>query len=454
MDYVVSKSVKVLVNIEGSLRELPASLQFYSNYLLLVMADRDIRIPLSDIDTLQLQNNELRIRIHSPQGPQTFAMVFESKEEAKDLMSYLPLQKEAQESQDFMQNLDYSAKKTPVTTVIIALNILVFVLMYGGEKLNIINPQNLDVFIKWGSNRIFETIDQPWRLFTCAWLHFGILHIACNMYFLHAIGRLSEKLLGPVCYIIIYIFSAFMGSLASLLWNADGIISAGASGAVFGVVGMICAFLVMRRNEVPTTAFKSLKNSMMQIVVLNFLFGMSVPGIDNAAHFGGLVGGFIGAAIMSRSLDPKKRRAQFMPKVFLGLTCLPLICMGVWKSGLIQKKPVIVFHEVANNLDTQQNQHLKNTDETINSFLRQKISQEELEKSLAEEKTFWSSQLEQISAVDFDPDSRIYPVVIRIKKVCQFQIDYLDSAIKNSADPKQMQAVLKQKEDEWKELIK
>ncbi len=64
MDYVVSKSVKVLVNIEGSLRELPASLQFYSNYLLLVMADRDVRIPLSDIETLQLQNNELRIRIN------------------------------------------------------------------------------------------------------------------------------------------------------------------------------------------------------------------------------------------------------------------------------------------------------------------------------------------------------------------------------------------------------
>ncbi|MDD7983791.1 rhomboid family intramembrane serine protease [Lentisphaera marina] len=454
MDYLVSKSVKVLVNIEGSLRELPASLQFYSNYLLLVMADRDVRIPLSDIDTLQLQNNELRIRIHSPQGPQTFAMVFESKEEAKDLMSYLPLQKEAQESQDFMQNLDYSAKKTPVTTVIIALNILVFVLMYGGEKLNIINPQNLDVFIKWGSNRIFETIDQPWRLFTCAWLHFGILHIACNMYFLHAIGRLSEKLLGPVCYIIIYIFSAFMGSLASLLWNADGIISAGASGAVFGVVGMICAFLVMRRNEVPTTAFKSLKNSMMQIVVLNFLFGMSVPGIDNAAHFGGLLGGFIGAAIMSRSLDPKKRRAQFMPKVFLGLTCLPLICMGVWKSGLIHSKPIIVFEQLTQKIADNQDKEWINSDHLIQAYIDKVISEEEFKDEVNKEKEFWQEQLNAMTKIELDKESRFLNHYQNILARCQFQIDYRQELISRKRNKQELIFFYMQKKLEWKELIK
>ncbi|WDE96199.1 rhomboid family intramembrane serine protease [Lentisphaera profundi] len=453
MDYIVSKQVKVLVNIEGSLRELAASLQFYSSYLSLVMADRDVRIELSDIDTLQLQGAELRLRMKAQGQSQNFTLLFNSKEDAKELMSHMPLQKEAQESQEFMQNLDFDAKKTPVTTVIIALNIIVFVLMYASEGLNFIQPQNLDVFMKWGSNRIFETVDQPWRLFTCAFIHFGVLHIACNMYFLHAIGRLSEKLLGPRFYIIIYIFAAFMGSLASLLWNADGVISAGASGAVFGVVGMIGAFLLMRRSEVPERTFKSLKNNMLQIVVLNFVFGMSIPGIDNAAHMGGLVGGFIGAALMSRSLDPKKRKAQFIPKLLLGLICLPLICIGIWESGIIQNKPILIFHQVANTLDTEQNDHLKNSDNLVNALMTNVIGQEEFKTEMTHEKEFWNKLLDQISAVEFDQKSRVFSSVTRIKKVCVFQIDYLDTAINHSTNFKEMQVLLKQKEEEWKTLI-
>ena len=453
MDYLVSKQVKVLVNIEGSMRELSASLQYYSNYLLLVMADRDIRIPLSDIDTLQLQANELRIRINSAQGPQTFAMVFENKDEAKDLMSYLPLQKEAQESQSFMQSLDFSAKKTPVTTVIIALNIIVFVLMYGKEKLNVIQPKNLDVFMQWGSNRIFETIDEPWRLFTCAFIHFGLLHIACNMYFLHAIGRLSEKLLGPRFYIIIYIFSAFMGSLASLLWNADGIISAGASGAVFGVVGMIAAFLVMRRDDVPPTAFKNLKNSMVQIVVLNFLFGISVPGIDNAAHFGGLLGGFIGAAIMSRSLDPQKRKAQFIPKLILGLICLPLICVGIWQSGLIQKKPIVTFNKIEHAWNDEKQHHLIKVDNYIKSFINGTHTEDEMIKGIESHKIFWQSLLEQVSSVENNPAAQNYTGFFRVKKACQFQVQFHKKILLYTSDKKKMILFVKEKEHEWFNLL-
>ncbi|EDM25501.1 Rhomboid-like protein [Lentisphaera araneosa HTCC2155] len=453
MDYLVSKQVKVLVNIEGSMREISASLQYYSNYLLLVMADRDIRIPLSDIDTLQLQANELRIRINSAQGPQTFAMVFENKDEAKDLMSYLPLQKEAQESQSFMQNLDFSAKKTPVTTVIIALNIIVFFLMYGIEKLNIIQPKNLDVFIQWGSNRIFETIDEPWRLFTCAFIHFGLLHIACNMYFLHAIGRLSEKLLGPRFYFIIYIFSAFTGSLASLLWNSDGVISAGASGAVFGVVGMVGAFLVMRRDDVPPTAFKNLKNSMVQIVVLNFLFGTLVPGIDNAAHFGGLLGGFIGAAIMSRSLDPQKRTAQFIPKLILGLVCLPLICVGIWKSGLIQKKPIVTLNKISISWYDKKVLHLKGVNRHLTSFINGESTVDEMKKGIETHNVFWKHLLKQINSIEHDPKSRNYAEIIRIQKACEFQIQFQKEVLLYTDDKKKMNLFKIDKQKEWFRLL-
>ena len=209
MDFIISKQVRVLVNVEGALREMAASLQYFPTHLQLVMVDRDVQIPLQDIQTLQLRDNEMHIRFSFQGQTQKFALLFNSNDDARELMSYMPLQKEAQASQDFMDKLDFEAKKTPITTAIIILNIAVFIVMYSMEKINPISPQETEVFKKWGANFITLTLDQPWRLFTCAWLHFGLLHIACNMYFLHALGRMAEKLVGARFYIIIYTFSCY-----------------------------------------------------------------------------------------------------------------------------------------------------------------------------------------------------------------------------------------------------
>jgi hypothetical protein len=157
---------------------------------------------------------------------------------------------------------------------------------------------------------------------------------------------------------------------------------------------------------------------------------------------------------MSRPLDPQKRRAQFIPKLTLGLTCLPLICLGIWESQVIQSKPIVVFQEVASIMDSDQNKYLMQTDETINSFFRNKISKEELKTNLMSIQVFWETQLSKISAKKFDPKSKIHPVVIRIKDICQFQIDYLNLAVENSDDLDKMKKSLVEKEMEWKELIK
>ena len=434
MDFIISKQVRVLVNVEGSLREMAASLQYFPTHLQLVMVDRDVQIPLPDIQTLQLRDNEMHIRFNFQGQPQKFALLFESNQDAKELMSHMPLQKEAQASQDFMDKLDFEAKKTPVTTAIIAINIAVFVIMYSMEKINPISPGHNDVFIKWGANRIFETVEEPWRLFTCAWLHFGLLHIACNMYFLHALGRLAEKLIGPRFYVLIYIFSAFTGSLASLIWNEAPVTAVGASGAVFGVVGMIGAFLLTRKNEVPPMAFKNLKNNMLQIVVLNFLIGVSVPAIDNAAHIGGLIGGFIGAAIMSRSLNEEKRKKNTLPKLGLGLVILPAIVFGIWKSGLVQNKeiiklkPLVISDKIERSIIHTEAKDIKWKE------LSQKINNDsklkrELLSLLQERKAFYEAHLETLNKHPYDPNLESYDDYLKVKQWCLTQLTLINLQI-------------------------
>ena len=431
MDFIISKQVKVLVNVEGSLREMAASLQYFPSHLQLVMVDRDVQIPLQDMQTLQLRDNEMHIRFNFQGQVQKFALLFDSNQDARELMSHMPLQQEAQQSQDFMDKLDFEAKKTPVTNAIILLNILIFIIVYSTEKLNPISPGDSEAFIQWGANRIFETVDQPWRLFTCAWLHFGLLHIACNMYFIHALGRLCEKLIGPGFYIIIYIFSAFTGSLASLIWNDDPVTALGASGAVFGVVGMIGAFLLTRKNEVPPMAFRNLKNNMIQIVVLNFLIGVSISAIDNAAHIGGLIGGFVGASIMSRSLNEEKRKQESPQKLIIGLTVLPIICFGIWKSGLIQNKEVIEFKPVivAAKIKTT----IKNTEQVDQKWklLAKKVRtqpdlKEELKSILEERRTFYQDHLDTFKDNPYDSEMQDYEFYLQIKKWCKNQLDQIN----------------------------
>jgi membrane associated rhomboid family serine protease len=352
-----------------------------------------------------------------------------------------------------MDKLDFEAKKTPVTSAIIALNILVFITLYSTEQLNPLTPKGTEVFHQWGANFITLTVEQPWRLFTCAWLHFGLLHIACNMYFLHALGRLSEKLIGPKFYLIIYIFSAFTGSLASLIWNEDPVTSLGASGAVFGVVGMIGAFLLTRKNEVPSMAFRNLKNNMIQIVVLNFLIGVSISAIDNAAHIGGLVGGFIGASIMSRSLNEEKRKKAFLPKLILGLIILPAIVIGIWKSGLIQSKPALVYQKVASTLDNKQEEKINEVQKLIKSYLRKELDKAVFVARISEIQSFWTQQFNDINSVSFSQDSRVYPSVLRINSVSEYRINKLQIALDFADQPELMQREIIKLKNNWKTEI-
>jgi len=150
---------------------------------------------------------------------------------------------------------------------------------------------NALVHINWGSNYSPLTLSGDWwRLFTCIFIHFGIIHLAMNSYALYIAGVYLEPMLGKTKYIIAYLATGIFASLASLWWHSEGINSAGASGAIFGLYGVFLALLFT--NLIPKQMRSSLLQSIGVFVVFNLIYGTK-SGIDNAAHIGGLVSGLI-----------------------------------------------------------------------------------------------------------------------------------------------------------------
>ena len=185
----------------------------------------------------------------------------------------------------------FSIKKPIITYCIIALCILAFILMYifgNGSSDNL-------TLIKFGANLDILTVGlgEYFRLITCSFLHIGIFHLLFNMYALYVIGSQAESFFGKIKYLIIYLFSAVSASLLSLMFSAN-VISAGASGAIFGLMGSLLYFGYHYRIYLGNV----IKSQIIPIIVINLLFGFLVSGVDNAAHIGGLIGGFLMAMVL------------------------------------------------------------------------------------------------------------------------------------------------------------
>ena len=131
---------------------------------------------------------------------------------------------------------------------------------------------------------------QWWRLLTSVFLHIGLAHLLLNGWALFQLGALFELWLGSIQLLVVFLVSGVVGSLASLLWSHG--LSAGASGAIFGLIGALIAFLV-RRHDMLSPAGRSILGQLVLWAAINIVFGLSMPGIDNAAHFGGAAAGFL-----------------------------------------------------------------------------------------------------------------------------------------------------------------
>jgi rhomboid protease GluP len=125
------------------------------------------------------------------------------------------------------------------------------------------------------------------------------MHLVFNMYVLLTIGPFMERLSGGVSYLVLYLVAGLGGTVASLARNPVTV-SAGASGAIFGLYGGLLGFLLWHRNTIPAEALKPLLKGAVIFVGYNLAFGVLQSGIDMAAHIGGLVTGFVLGLFMVR----------------------------------------------------------------------------------------------------------------------------------------------------------
>lgn len=249
-----------------------------------------------------------------------------------------------------------------VTPILVYANIAIFIIM-AINGVHVIEPDS-ESLLSWGANFRPLTLDgEWWRILSCCFLHIGILHLLMNMYALLYIGLLLEPYLGKSRFLGAYLLSAVAGSVASLFWN-DITVSAGASGAIFGMYGVFLAMLTT--NLIEKSARNTFLTSILVFVGYNLLNGIQ-GGIDNAAHIGGLIAGII----VGYCFYPGLRKPQ-VTKLKLGtiglasiiiLSCSFLIFTNTGQSdlgkyndamkefGVLEEKALTIFNMPENNSD-------------------------------------------------------------------------------------------------------
>lgn len=182
--------------------------------------------------------------------------------------------------------------RVSVTLVLIAINVLVFILM-AANGVSMWEP-SAEQLVHWGAGfGPYSLGSQPWRLLTAMFIHIGILHILFNMLCLRNLGPIAELIFGWRKYLAMYLLSGLAGSVASAGVHPM-IVAAGASGAIFGVAGALVAVVYLRDLPALVSARGRLgKLGIVGFVMYNLVWGFAGTGIDNAAHIGGLAAGFL-----------------------------------------------------------------------------------------------------------------------------------------------------------------
>jgi rhomboid protease GluP len=209
---------------------------------------------------------------------------------------------------DFQRALFEQTPRVWVTPALLALNVAVFLVMIV-SGVSVMNPSSNEL-LRWGADfgPSVTTGHQPWRLLTNTFLHIGAVHLIMNMIGLWQIGPLVERLLGNVGFAVMYLLAGLGGSLLSLAVHPFTL-SAGASGAIFGVYGALISYLLRHRGSVPTATLAALQKSAIVFIGFNVLYGFRAKGIDMSAHIGGLLtGAVVGLAVASPLGAPSKRR--------------------------------------------------------------------------------------------------------------------------------------------------
>lgn len=191
--------------------------------------------------------------------------------------------------------------KAPCTIAFITVNVIVFLfLSFKGMT------EDGMFLLEHGAMYVPYMIKngEYYRIFTSMFLHFGFDHLLNNMVILAAIGWNLEEEIGHIKFAILYLLSGLGGNVLSAYWDihvADYAISAGASGAIFGVIGALLYVAIRNRGRIGDISGKGL----VFMVILSLYYGYSSGGVDNMAHIGGLITGFVLSVLLYRKKNRK-----------------------------------------------------------------------------------------------------------------------------------------------------
>lgn len=247
-------------------------------------------------------------------------------------------------------------KKIPVITyVLIAINILVWILLHFISFIS--GDSYFSHMVTYGA-KVNSLILQGeiWRLLTPVFLHSGITHLAANCYSLFFLGTQAETLYGHKNFAIIYMFSGLMGTIASFAFSSS--ISVGASGAIFGLMGAMLYFIYRR----PVLLRTSLGVNLVVIIIINLVLGFTMSNIDYFGHIGGLIGGFLISGFYFKTVENTPKSSDDsstlnetrVPKRFLSGTTSLVIAIFTALVGLFYGiySPINVVFPMLEDLKT------------------------------------------------------------------------------------------------------
>ncbi len=222
---------------------------------------------------------------------------------------------------------------------LILLNTLVF-LYLSWKSGGILLPDTQTLIALGAKDPVKLAAGEWWRLITPIFIHVGVLHFVVNSYMLNAVGRQLEDVLGGAWFMAIYLVSGVFGNIVSAVASPN--LSAGASGAIFGLLG---AGLFLERSigarVARLTGQRPKNRGYLMTVAINLAFGFLVPFIDNSAHLGGLIGGFVVTAAMVRlrpsNVAPRNRPLGVSMLATLGIVGLFGAYLGTSSKFLLER---------------------------------------------------------------------------------------------------------------------
>lgn len=247
---------------------------------------------------------------------------------------------------------DWDPRAAPATYFLVAINCAVYLWMIA-HGVSAKDPSEA-ALLHYGANSTWLVLHGQWfRLVSATFVHVGLLHLATNMWCLWNLGMLGEPLIGPFGMLAVYLLTGAAGNLLSMAFNVIATlltrdprilleVGAGASGAVFGIAGILIILLSNRRLPFPWRDLQALRRRVVQFAGINLLIGLGANflpigvQIDNLAHIGGFLSGLALGVPLAPRMTAGRDRYLGRQKITFAAACFILSLVAVWIVHLIR----------------------------------------------------------------------------------------------------------------------